>query len=130
MAAVAERLTSTRANRDAVTATGHNGTARPTVYLDLSQFLVNVYLEAYRSGHNGTDSKSVVPHGTVGSNPTASAKKIRQVLTCRIFLSKPQAWHIIKVVNDLVSHHAPACISLRLDDIQRSALMIYRNKLQ
>ena len=31
-------------------------------------------MEAYRSGHNGTDSKSVVPHGTVGSNPTASAK--------------------------------------------------------
>ena len=30
-------------------------------------------MEAYRSGHNGTDSKSVVPHGTVGSNPTASA---------------------------------------------------------
>ena len=34
-------------------------------------------MEAYRSGHNGTDSKSVVPHGTVGSNPTASAKKAR-----------------------------------------------------
>ena len=33
-------------------------------------------MEAYRSGHNGTDSKSVVPHGTVGSNPTASAKQI------------------------------------------------------
>ena len=32
-------------------------------------------MEAYRSGHNGTDSKSVVPHGTVGSNPTASANK-------------------------------------------------------
>ena len=32
-------------------------------------------MEAYRSGHNGTDSKSVVPHGTVGSNPTASAKE-------------------------------------------------------
>ena len=32
-------------------------------------------MEAYRSGHNGTDSKSVVPHGTVGSNPTASARK-------------------------------------------------------
>ena len=30
----------------------------------------------------------------------------------------------------LVSHHAPACISLRLDDIQRFALMIYRNKLR
>jgi hypothetical protein len=30
-------------------------------------------METYRSGHNGTDSKSVVPHGTVGSNPTVSA---------------------------------------------------------
>ena len=29
--------------------------------------------EAYRSGHNGTDSKSVVRQRTVGSNPTASA---------------------------------------------------------
>ena len=29
----------------------------------------------------------------------------------------------------LVSHHASACISLRLDDIQCFALMIYRNKL-
>ena len=28
-----------------------------------------------------------------------------------------------------VSHHAPACI-LRLDDIQHSVLMIYRNKLR
>ncbi len=31
-------------------------------------------MERYRSGHNGTDSKSVVPSGTVGSNPTRSAK--------------------------------------------------------
>ena len=35
---------------------------------------ISSYLETYRSGHNGTDSKSVVPHGTVGSNPTVSAK--------------------------------------------------------
>ena len=33
------------------------------------------YTETYRSGHNGTDSKSVVPHGTVGSNPTVSANE-------------------------------------------------------
>ena len=33
-----------------------------------------VYTVWYRSGHNGTDSKSVVPHGTVGSNPTHTAK--------------------------------------------------------
>ena len=31
--------------------------------------------EAYRSGHNGPDSKSGSPHGLVGSNPTASAIK-------------------------------------------------------
>ena len=31
--------------------------------------------EWYRSGHNETDSKSVVPSGTVGSNPTHSAKQ-------------------------------------------------------
>ena len=30
----------------------------------------------------------------------------------------------------LVSHHAPACISLRLDDIHPLWLMIYRNKLR
>ena len=30
--------------------------------------------ERYRSGHNGTDSKSVDPQGSVGSNPTVSAR--------------------------------------------------------
>ena len=35
---------------------------------------IEIHTERYRSGHNGTDSKSVVPHGTVGSNPTRSAK--------------------------------------------------------
>ena len=37
------------------------------------------YMETYRSGHNGTDSKSVVPHGTVGSNPTVSATKFSKL---------------------------------------------------
>ena len=36
-------------------------------------------MEAYRSGHNGTDSKSVDPQGSVGSNPTASAKRNRMI---------------------------------------------------
>ena len=46
-----------------------------------SGFLLEYYqfkkmnMEAYRSGHNGPDSKSGSPHGLVGSNPTASAKK-------------------------------------------------------
>ena len=68
----------------------------------------------------------------------AFAQKIRQVSTCRIFLSKPQAWHIItarSVVHIIspfgaVSHHAPACILLQLDDIQPYGLMIYRNTLR
>jgi len=29
-----------------------------------------------------------------------------------------------------VSHHAPACIYLRLDEIQNFVLMIYRNQLR
>ena len=33
----------------------------------------NIYMEAYRSGHNGPDSKSGNLNGFVGSNPTASA---------------------------------------------------------
>ena len=51
-----------------------------------------------------------------------------------IFLSKPQAWHIITarsavyITNNgravVVSHHASACIFLRLDDIQHYVLMI------
>ena len=50
-------------------------------------------------------------------------------------LSKPQAWHIIRLKAvyhqgwraALVSHHAPACIFLRLDDIQHFVLMIYNS---
>ena len=51
------------------------------------------------------------------------------------FLSKPQAWYIITarsavyITNNgravVVSHHAPACIFLWLDDIQHFVLMIY-----
>ena len=40
-------------------------------------------MEAYRSGHNGPDSKSGIPQGIVGSNPTASAKKT----VCKIELT-------------------------------------------
>jgi len=79
----------------------------------------------------------------VGSNPTFSANKNRTFVGRQMFcfcLSKPQAWYIITARSvvyiikggnaTLVSHHAPACILLRLDDIQCSALMIYRNKLR
>ena len=63
-------------------------------------------------------------------------QKIRQVETCRIFLSKPQAWHIITTQScissrahcALVSYHAPACISLRLDDMQHFVLITYRRQ--
>ena len=63
----------------------------------------------------------------VGSSPSAPAKKSAS-FGLPIFLSKPQDWHIIAArsavyiikgaKNALVSHHAPVCIFLRLDDIQ------------
>ena len=37
--------------------------------------MIRLNTETYRSGHNGTDSKSVEPQGSVGSNPTRSAIK-------------------------------------------------------
>ena len=36
---------------------------------------VRIIMERYRRGHNGADSKSVEPRGSVGSNPTRSARK-------------------------------------------------------
>ena len=69
-----------------------------------------------------------------GSSPAGGAKKYTLERVC-IFLSKPQAWHIITarsavyITNNgravVVSHHAPACIFLWLDDIQHFVLMIY-----
>ena len=43
-------------------------------------------METYRSGHNGTDSKSVEPQGSVGSNPTVSAIKAAGKQAAFIFL--------------------------------------------
>ena len=69
-----------------------------------------------------------------GSNPSGRAKKevtfVYQKLL--LFLSKPQAWHIIAAQRAVYiispcgagSHHAPACICLRLDDIQHFVLVI------
>ena len=45
----------------------------PAVLSNLRRFAVKIFMETYRSGHNGTDSKSVDPQGSVGSNPTLSA---------------------------------------------------------
>ena len=42
------------------------------------QFLLLI-MEAYRSGHNGPDSKSGSPHGLEGSNPSASAFVIYRI---------------------------------------------------
>ena len=78
-------------------------------------------------------------HEVVGSIPTVSTKMKKDGNSRPFsFLSKPQAWHIIDVRSAVyiispfgaVSHHAQACIYLRLDDIQPYGLMIYRNKLQ
>ena len=44
-------------------------------------------MEAYRSGHNEPHSKCGVPQGTVGSNPTASAKYKRDAIGLSFFVS-------------------------------------------
>ena len=84
--------------------------------------------------------------GVAGSSPVSHPKKevtfVYQKLL--LFLSKPQAWYIITARSAVyiisprgaVSHHALACISLRLDDIpqqvaddmQNFVLMIYNGK--
>jgi hypothetical protein len=43
-------------------------------------------MEEYRSGHNEPHSKCGVPQGTVGSNPTSSAKKALKQARFRAFL--------------------------------------------
>ena len=83
----------------------------------------------------------ISPPQTRVLNPLRRANKNRTFVYQQMFcfcLSKPQAWYIIDARSaahiispfGAVSHHAPACIFLRLDDIQCFALMIYRNKLR
>ena len=74
-------------------------------------------------------------HEVTGSSPVVSTKKevtfVYQKLL--LFLSKPQAWYIITARSAVyiispygaVYHHASACISLRLDDMQHCVLVIY-----
>ena len=58
------------------TATGHNGAPRLCRSSSLLYSLRSLeYMETYRSGHNGADSKSVWDQSHVGSNPTVSAKE-------------------------------------------------------
>ena len=49
--------------------------------------------------------------------------------TCGAYHRAQRAVHIISPLG-AVSYHAPACILLRLADIQHCVLMIYRNKLR
>lgn len=66
--------------------------------------MIRLNTETYRSGHNGTDSKSVEPQGSVGSNPTRSARCKRTPIGCPfVFLMKSGALHKIAV-------HFPAYI--------------------
>ena len=57
-----------------------------THVLRLTSKLCIIYMERYRSGHNGADSKSVCGQPHVGSNPTLSVKtKERATLVLFVF---------------------------------------------
>jgi hypothetical protein len=56
-----------------------------TEYRLFTEQSVENTMEAYRSGHNGPDSKSGRPQGLVGSNPTLSATIVLKVRTFRTF---------------------------------------------
>ena len=105
----------------------------------------NALLICYNNNVNGAlaqlGAHNTGSVGVRGSNPLCSTNKKRTFVYRQMFsfcLSKPQAWHIIAARSVVyiispcgaVSHHASACISLRLDDIQPYGLMIYRNKLR
>ena len=63
---------------------GHNENDSKSCYLCIK--LNIIHTEAYRSGHNGLDSKSSNPLiGTVGSNPTASAKSLENKEFSRLY---------------------------------------------
>ena len=81
----------------------------------------------------GADCKSVVTDFG-GPNPPSPTNKKRTFVYQKFSfcLSKPQAWYIIAARSavhiispfGVAYHHAPACISLRLDEIQHFVLMI------
>ena len=52
----------------------------PSVLSKFQSTDVDFNLETYRSGHNESDSKSFDPQGSVGSNPTVSARNYSQQL--------------------------------------------------
>ena len=66
-----------------------------------------------------------------GSNPYSAAKKIDKFRLVDFFIQAAGlAYHhdaVVDIISPLgaVSHHALACILLRLDDIQHFVLMIY-----
>ena len=75
--------------------------------------------------------KSVTDRSPIDTQTKEEATFVYQKLL--LLLSKPQAWYIIiarsavHIISPFgaVYHHAPACIILRLDEIQHFVLMIY-----
>lgn len=57
--------------------------------MHFAPILHELNMEWYRSGHNGTDSKSVEPQGSVGSNPTRSANKYARKGICTLVVQIP-----------------------------------------
>ena len=67
------------------------------IMLHAVQKLLEHYLQRYRSGHNGADSKSVCRYSIrhVGSNPTLSANENRELSSSRFFCYSVELWKIL-----------------------------------
>ena len=91
-------------------------------------------MERWLSWSKAHDWKSCLGlYPNEGSNPSLSANKNRTFVYRQMFcfcLSKPQVWHIITARSVVYIITRQRVFSLRLDDIQCFALMIYRNKLR
>ncbi len=88
--------------------------------LNFSRTFFSIYMEAYRSGHNGPDSKSGDGQPSVGSNPTASARNPLKMLSFQgIFYAQNLMYMVakteivVKNYNDLLISVITAILSIR-----------------
>ena len=77
----------------------------PSVLSKFQSTDVDFNLETYRSGHNESDSKSFDPQGSVGSNPTVSARNYSQ----QLFITTAGFSFLIRCKSQTINHCISGC---------------------